>query len=233
MEKKEFHKKQTDLKKQSDAKSKTESKISEKLKWFSDRAADIIKLVLGICLLPFIYSSSESFLIQISHINNSQSNYFWAGVLMLTFIHLFVWEPAPIYNGGHRLLEIVFNFFQPLVKVAPYLLPIYTIVAFIVYGVLVLFIKESWLMQYTMFIFGLSITLHLIFASKTLRSKKGDMLMSNYIFCFSFIYIINLGLLSFLLSLVFKEYSFIKYSNYSYSTAVAIFKSFFSQLFLV
>ena len=233
MEKKEFPKKQADQKKNPDSKSKTESKISGKLKWISDRAADIIKLILGICLLPFVYSSAKSFLIQISNVNNSLQNCFWTGVLTLILIHLFIWEPAAIYNGGHKLLEIVFNFFQPLVKVAPYLLPIYTIVAFIVYGLLSLFIKENWLIQYAMFIFGLSIALHLIFASRTLRSKKGDILMSNYIFGFSFIFIINLGLLSFLLSLMLNDYSFIKYSNYTYSLAVEIFRAFFSQLFLV
>ncbi|MCX5700525.1 MAG: hypothetical protein NTZ63_03180 [Candidatus Omnitrophica bacterium] len=227
MEKKELPKKKSDLKE------KPVARVSGKLKWLSNKALDIIKLILGVCFLPFVYSSSVAFLTQISRIDGSLQNYFWVGSFTLLIIYLFIWEPAVIYDKGHKLLEVVFNFFEPLVKVAPYLLPIYSIVLFILYLILALFIKEAWLLEWTMFLFGASLSLHLIFSSKSIRSKKGDLLQSNYIFGFSFVYIITIGLFAFFLSVIFKDFSFVRFSNDAYSLSGDIFKTIFSQLFVV
>ena len=201
--------------------------------WISNKIFDILKLVLGICLLPFVYSSSVAFLGQISYIDVVLQNYFWAGVVTLVLVYLFIWEPTVIYERGHRLVEIIFSFFQPLVKFAPYLLPVYTIVLFILYLFLCVFIKDKWLIEWAMFFFGLSIAMHLVFAAQSIRSKKGDLLKSNYIFGFSFMYIISLGLMALFLNFLFKEFSIVSFSNEAYSLAGSIFKAIFSQLFIV
>ncbi|MDD5567665.1 MAG: hypothetical protein PHY88_00410 [Candidatus Omnitrophica bacterium] len=206
---------------------------SSKSAWISNKIFDIIKLVLGICLLPFVYSSTISFLSQVSNIGISLQNYFWSGTVTLLIVYLFAWEPAVIYEKGHKLLEIIFSFFQPLVKVAPYLLPIYTIIIFILYLFFSIFFQGQWFTEYAMFLFGFSTALHLVFAAKSIRSKKGDILKSNYIFGFSFMYIINLGLISLFFSFLFREYSLVCYCNETYSTASSIFKAVFSQLFMV
>lgn len=209
-----------------------ESRPAAKPSWISNKVFDIIKLILGICLLPFVYSFSIAFFSQIAYIDILLQNYFWAGVITLVLIYLFIWEPTIVYERGHRLLEIIFSFFQPLVKFAPYLLPIYTIVLFILYLFLCIFIQDKWLIEWAMFLFGLSIALHLVFAAQSIRSKKGDLLKSNYIFGFSFMYIISLGLVALFLNFIFKEFSFINFFNNAFSIASSIFQAVFSQLFM-
>ncbi len=220
-------------KKINESKLKPEAKGSAKPSWISNKVFDIIKLVLGICLLPFVYSFTVAFLNKITFIDSSLQNHFWYGVVTFLVLYLFVWEMALVYEWGHKLLEFVFSFFQPLVKVAPFLLPIYTIVIFIIYLILAPFIKEVWLMNYTMFLLGFSIILHLVFSSQAVRSKKGDILKSNYIFGFSFIYIINLGVLAMFLNIIFKDFSFVNFCNEAYSIASSIYHAVFSQFFVV
>jgi len=227
MEKKELPKKVDESKLKSDGKG------ASKPSWISNKVFDIIKLVLGICLLPFVYSFTVAFLNQLTFIDSSLQNYFWSGVITFLLVFLFVWEPMRIYEKGHKLLEFVFSFFQPFVKVAPYLLPIYTIVIFIIYLILAAFIKEAWLINYTMFLIGFSIILHLVFSSKAVRSKKGDILKSNYIFGFSFIYIVNLGVLALFLNIIFKDFSFMSFCNSVHSISSGIFKAIYSQFFVV
>jgi len=227
MEKKELPKKA------SESKPKPETKDQAKPSWISNKVFDIIKLVLGICLLPFVYSCTVAFLGQIALVDSSLQDYFWSGVIVFLLLYLFVWEPAWIYERGHKLLEFVFSFFQPFVKVAPYLLPIYTIVIFVIYLILAAFIKELWLINYTMFLLGFSIILHLVFSSKAVRSKKGDILKSNYIFGFSFIYIINLGALALFFNVMFKGFSFVSFCNNTNSIASGIFQAIFLQFFVV
>lgn len=207
--------------------------FSLKIPGFGHKLFGITKFILGICLLPFVYSVSVSFLQEFAQVEVISRNYFWAGMVTFLLVHLFVLEPALIYQRGHRILEVIFRFFAPLVKVAPALLPIYSIVIFVLYLLLSLFIKSRGFFYIFLFIFSFSLILHLVFSAKSLRSKQGDYLKSNYIFGFSFIYIVNVLLLSLCLNLVFKEFSFVSFFNSSFQQAGNIFYAVFKQLFLV
>lgn len=204
--------------------------LKPKISNFSHKLFVFTKFVLGICFLPFVYSVTVSFLNQFSLIDKVLQNYFWWGTITLLIIYLFIWEPGIIYIRGQRLLELVFSFFKPLVRVAPYLLPIYTILLFIVYRALSLVLKDA--VKYFVFLFGFSIALHLIFSAKTLRSKKEDFFKSNYIFGFSLIYIINLILFAFFLNVLFDKFSFVAFCNDSFQIAKGIFATVFNQLFV-
>ena len=229
MEKKEFLKSK---KEEANFKPKPSGAVLGRLSGLYSKLFGVVKFILGLCLLPLIYSSSVAFLGQFGLIDKGAQNCLWAGVIVFLIIYLFIWEPVSIYTKGHQILELIFNFFKPLVKVAPFLLPVYTIVLFVFYGILSLFIKDSRLIQYAMFLFGWTLVLHLVFSSKSIRANKGDFLKGNYIFGFSFIYILNISILAFGLNLIFKDFSFINFSNVTYSTAGDIFYAVFKQLFL-
>lgn len=205
---------------------------SGKMAGLSRVAFGVIKFCLGIGLLPFVYSITTAFLSEFCLIQQSVQGYFWSGIITLVIIYLFIWEPAIIYAKGQKALEVIFNFFKPLVKVAPYLLPIYTIILFLIYALLSIAVKSEWLIKYSIFLFGFSIALHLIFSAKSIRSKKSDFLKANYIFGFSFVYIVSLTMLSFFINLIFKEFSVVNFFNNTVSLAKDIFCAVFKQLFL-
>ncbi len=206
--------------------------FSSKLSGLSSKAFGIIKFILGIALLPFVFSTVSSFLNEFGLVSKDLQGVFWNGVICFLVVYLSIWEPAVIYNKGHKLLEIVFSFFKPMVSVAPFLLPIYTILFLFIYGLLSLGIGSSWLIEYTLFLIGFTTILHLVFSAKTIRAKKGDFLKGNYIFGFSFIFILNLTLLAFGFSLIFKEFSFVNFCNVSFGIAKSIFRAVFKQLFI-
>ncbi len=215
MEKKEFPKTEQDFK-----------------PGLSSKLFGIIKFILGICLLPFVYSTSLAFLNQFSLVEKSIQGYFWSGISTLLIVYLFIWEPAVIYVKGQKLLEMIFIFFKPLVRLAPYVLPVYTILLFIIYGLLSLVIKSAWLVRYSIFLIGFTLALHLVFSAKSIRSKKSDFLKANYIFGFSLVYIINLGIVAFCINLIFREFSFVNFCNSAFQAAGNIFYAVFKQLFL-
>lgn len=203
-----------------------------KISGFPNKLFGIIKFIMGVCLLPFVYSFSVSFFNEFNVIENTFKNYFWAGIISFIVMYLFIYEPDIIYKKGQRLLEIFFQFFKPLVRVAPYLLPIYTIIIFILYLLLSPLFRERELFGYFIFLLSFSLALHLIFGAKSIRSKQGDFLKANYIFGFSFVYIIDLFLLSFCLNLIFREFSFVNFFNNSCQIGSNIFYALFKQLFL-
>lgn len=202
--------------------------ISNLSNWFFG----FTKFILGVCFLPFVCSSTLAFINELNRLDRLYQDYFWLGVISLIIVHLLIWEPAIIYNRGHKILELVFSYFKPLVKVAPYLLPIYAIVLFLLYLLLSYFIKSADLLYYSIFLLGFSVAMHLVFSAKTLRSKKSDFLKGNYIFGFAFVYIINLAILSFFFNLMFDKFSFVNFSNHTAQIAKGIFNFLFRQLFL-
>jgi len=232
MEKKEFPKKENNILDKLSIGPDQGLGSGPKMAVFSRRAFSIVKLILGICLLPFVYSVSASFLNEFNTVAKLFQNYFWAGIVSFIIIYLFIYEPAIIYNKGQRLLEVAFQFLKPLVKVAPYLLPIYTIVIFIIYLIFSFAFKTEESVGYFIFLFSFSLALHLVFSAKSVRSKQGDFLKANYIFGFSFVYILDLVLLAFCLNIIFKEFSFVNFFNNSFQIGKYIFYAIFKQLFI-
>lgn len=207
-------------------------KISGKMSGFMSAFLVGLKLFLGICFLPLVFAFSVSFFNEFTLIDRSLQNYFWWGVAAFVAMYFFIWEAEEVYIKGQQLLEITFHFFKSFVKVAPYLLPIYTIFIFIIYGILSAAIKDDWLIQYMMFFAGATLALHFIFSAKSIRGKKSDILNSNYIFGFSFVYIVDLIIVALCFNLVFKEFSFISFFNSASAIIKDIFYSVFKQLFL-
>ena len=206
--------------------------FSSKISGLSSKLFGIIKFILAIIILPLVYSSIVSFINQFTRIDQGNQQIFYNGIISFLVVYLFIWEPAAIYNKGHKLLEICFSFFKPMVNVAPFLLPIYTILFFVIYGLLALGVKAGWLIEYTLFLIGFSSILHLTFAAKAIRSKKGDFFKANYIFSLSFIAILNLTLLALGFSFIFKEFSFVNFCNVSFTIFKNIFLTVFKQLFV-
>ena len=206
--------------------------IKAKASGFGRKLFVFIKFILGICFLPIVYSTTVSFLTQLGRVDKIPQDYFWQGVIVMISVYLFIWEPVVLYTKGQKLLELFFRFVKPLVKVAPYLLPVYTIILALVYCFF------SWALDkdavnYFIFLLGMSIALHLVFSAKTMRGKKDDFFKSNYIFGFSLIYIINLGLLAGILNCMFNEFSFVEFCNGTYQTARGILDAVITQLFVV
>jgi hypothetical protein len=206
--------------------------VAGKLSFISDTAFAVIKLMLGFCLLPFVYSVTASFLRQFSRVDAVYRGYFWAGVVIFIAVYLFVGEPAILYESGHRVLEFVFSFFQPFVKVAPNLLPIYAIIIFVVYGIMSFFVKGAWLLHGALLLTGFFIMLHLVFSAKTVRTGKDDFLKGNYIFSFSFIYIANVLLVGIFVGLAVSGFSIGDFLGRAARAYADIFYAIFKQLFL-
>lgn len=192
----------------------------------------LLKFTVGICLLPIVYGVSVCFARELIKLEPLVIHSFIRGIAGFLVVYLFVWEPAVLYKKGQRILEVLFRFFAPLVKVAPFVLPIYTILIFLIYFILVSFMDVRNLLPVFLFGAGFSLALHLVFSARTLRSKEGNSLKANYIFGFSWIYILDAFLLALFFNLAFENFSILVFLNGSCQLAKNIYQALFSQMFL-
>ncbi len=192
-----------------------------------------LKLLLGICLLPAVYASSACFGQQLYNLEGNVIKAFVWGIVAFVGFYFFVWEPAPVFKRGFRILEIVFQFFSPLVKFAPYALPIYTILIFLAFFILSPFMNLREYLDAIIFLAGFTFALHVVYCAKTMRTgKEAGKLKSGYIFGFSVIYILDMILMAFFFNLAFEKFSFLNFFNSAYHITKNIYIIVFRQLFL-
>jgi hypothetical protein len=207
--------------------------MQSKIQAVTKRSLSVFKLALGLSFMTFVYSSTIAFINEFSRIELKYQKPLWEGLVAFVIVYFFVYEPAKVYQKGQKILEVIFKFFAPLVKVAPYVLPIYTILLFCLYPVFNYFFPYDETLAYFMFLFGFSLALHLVFGAKSLRTKQGDFLKANYIFGFTLVYIIDVLLFSLCLNLVFEKFSFVNFFNVAYTTSHEIIIAIIKQVFVL
>ncbi|MDD5774401.1 MAG: hypothetical protein PHS64_00490 [Candidatus Omnitrophica bacterium] len=207
--------------------------MQSKLSGVKKGSLSLLKLILGLVFLTFVYSSTLAFIEEFKNVGPKFQKPFWDGLIAFVLFYFFVWEPVKLYQRGQKILEAIFRFMAPLVKVAPYVLPIYTILLFCLYPLVNLVFPDDRTLVYFMFMIGFSIALHLVFGAKALRTKQGDFLKANYLFGFTLVYIINIVLLGLMLNLVFSKFSFVNFFNAAYMISHDMAVATFRQIFVL
>jgi hypothetical protein len=198
----------------------------------SKKALVVLKSLIVLFILPWIYAFTVAFINESKLIGGNSLESFIAGIISFLIIYLFICEPGKIFQQGQRITEATFRFLSPLIKFASFIVPIYSIIFFVVYILISIFIKSERLLEIFMFLIGFCFALHLIFSAKSLHSRKDDFLMINYLFSFGFIYIINIALLAVGFSILFEAFSWLDFGKVSYQISKGIFFAVFGQLFL-
>ena len=192
----------------------------------------IIKLICAIVFLPIVIFSSISFFQQIHSVDREIYEFFTWGIFAYLILQLFIYEPDIVFQKGQGMVSSIFHFFSPLVKVASFVLPIYTIFILIIFAIIKLFFKDINITKQLVFLIGFTLTLHMVFCARALKTKSEDVLRANYFFAIQLIYIVNLFIVAFSLSYFLEGFLFIDFYNNTFSQAVNIYNVVFSQLFI-
>lgn len=192
---------------------------------------NVIKFAVGLLLLPPVYSFSVSFINEFNSLKNNLALYFWAGLVSFAIVYIFIYQPELIYSYGQEMVRAIFGFFKPLSVASAYAIPIYTVILFLIYGILVFISGVKGITEYFLLIIGFSLGLHLAFTAKALNSGKKDFLKADYIFGFLSVYLINLILVAFCLSLTIRGFSFTNFFAHSFQGSRDIFNSLFNKVY--
>jgi hypothetical protein len=216
----------------------------------------IFKVLIGILLLPVAVAASIAFAAQLSGIEELRGlpQYFLNGVIIYLIMHLLLYKPNYFYVLGHEIahtlaaficggrvhsfrvsvrgggvLTTKSNFF---IALFPYFFPTYTLFFWLVYFLLSLFRDTSGLIPHFLFLVGFSLTFHLVMTVDSLKVKQSDIFKTGYLFSVSLIYILNILLVSLILSLVFKDFSFSAFFHLVWERSGNIYYAIYEYLFL-
>jgi hypothetical protein len=219
-------------------------------------AIRIIKVLVGILLLPIIIATSRGFGEQLSLIENFEglTRYFLNGVIIYLIIHLVLYKPNYFYVLGHEIAHALATFIcggrvnsfrvSPrgggilttksnfFIALFPYFFPTYTLFFWLIYFLFSLFRDCSAYVPHFLFLIGFSLTFHLVMTVDTLKVKQSDILKTGYLFSVSLIYVLNILLLSLVLGIVFKDFSFSAFFKSTIEQSGNIYYAIYEYLFL-
>ena len=216
----------------------------------------IFKVLIGVVLLPVTVAASIGFAGQLSQVQNLEglSTFFLKGVVIYLIMHLVLYKPSYFYVLGHEIahalatlicggqvrsfrfsakgggvLTTKSNFF---IALFPYFFPTYTLFFWLVYFLVSLFKDISNLAPHFLFLVGFSLALHLVMTTDAMKVKQSDIFQTGYLFSISLIYVLNILLVSLILSVVFKDFSFPAFFQASLERTGTIYYSTYEYLFL-
>lgn len=216
----------------------------------------ILRFIASIALIPVCVAITMSFYKGVFAIKSvSESGLiFILGALSYSLWHSLLFKLDFLYVLGHELMHAVATLFSGgrvkgmkvgakegsvktttpnfFVILAPYIVPIYTVFTALVYFTLSFFINVAAYSKLFIFLIGFTVMFHLVYTAESIREKQSDLIKTGYLFSISFLYIVNLAIVFAVLSLLFKEISFIDFVSASYEKSKLFYYSFWRQLFL-
>lgn len=218
----------------------------------------ISKFAIGILFIPFVIGVTMSLFETLGGIGEARytgARIFLWGVLAYTILHLFIHKASYIYTFGHEVTHVLAtwlcgggvksfsvskkggsvettksNFF---ITLSPYFVPTYTLILSLLYFVIPFFVKIPSIKAVYLFLAGFTLALHLIFTAEVLRLKQPDIINTGYLFSMAIIYVVNVILAAFILSLLFEGVAFEDFFYGAYLRAKNIYVNIFRQLFVI
>ncbi|MDP8264712.1 MAG: hypothetical protein P9M12_04445 [Candidatus Aceula lacicola] len=191
-----------------------------------------VKFLLFLVLIPLIVGMTVAFVRQVAGLTEGQYLYFVWGMASYLILHFFVYEPEPVYRYGKSLVADVFRFLDPLVEVAPLVLPIYSIVFLILFYFTSFFFKEIDLSHYYLFLISFTFAMHMIFTARDLRAQDQMAFKPNYFFSIALVYVINVVIIALMLNLIFPTFSFVEFFKKTSQISSSMYGTTFKQLFV-
>lgn len=216
----------------------------------------VSKFAIGLILIPVVIGVSIAFFESLTNIGEARhtgARIFLWGVFAYTVLHLFLHKPSYVYTVGHEITHVFatwicgggvksFNISKKggavettksnfFITLSPYFVPTYTLIVSLLYFALPFFVDIPNLSSIYFFLAGFSLALHLIFTAEVLKIRQPDMLKTGYLFSLVVIYIVNILLVAFILSLLFEGILFEDFFYNAYLKAKEIYVSIFNQLF--
>ena len=173
----------------------------------------LFTLAVGVICLPLTITISRAFYNRLPDLSldSKDQQYFLWGVFSYAALHLFIFKPHFVYNLGHEAVHVLstwLSFGKAKNLKASYFIPIYTVILCLAYFLLEKFGDASPYATYFVFFIGFTLAMHIIMTVDSLKVSQPDLIKTGYLFSLSLIYVINIIVVGFVISLIFSGFSF-------------------------
>jgi len=220
-----------------------------------NRGGSLFKGIIGIVFAPALVSITRSFYQELTNVNSltAVSKYFLFGLAAYVFLYIVFFKMDYLYVFGHEFVHAIsvwifggrvlsFNVRKKsgsitstksniFVDLAPYLVPIYTILIAVVYLIVSSFWGAKLFLKHFIFLLGFSFCFHLVMTVDKMKTKQPDFLRFGYFNSLILIYFVNVFMLSLFFGILFPNFSFGYFLNSFLFNTKELYIGIFDQLF--
>ncbi|MEK6646184.1 MAG: hypothetical protein AABY84_05895 [Candidatus Firestonebacteria bacterium] len=181
----------------------------------------LVKIIIGIILLFLCIAFTVSLSHSIAKWDFTEKSQliFFGGVVTYFILHLLFLRPIFVHVIGHEITHalwalvfggrvksmevsseggnVVVDKTNFIITLAPYFFPIYTIILIALY-----FLIKIEYLPYIVFFIGFTWSFHIMLTMYSLRVKQTDFKESGFLFSITFVYLMNIFILSLILALI-------------------------------
>jgi len=219
------------------------------------KAGSLIKNAIGIIFVPLAFSVTRSFYAECIGIKalTHNSRYFLFGFAAYVFVYIAFFKLENLYVLGHECIHAVFVWIfggkvlsikvrkgsgsvsstkkNIFIDLAPYLVPIYTILIFVIYVIASSFWKIDPFFRYFIFCVGFSFSLHVVMTIDKIKIEQPDFLDFGYLNSLVLIYLVNIILVAVCLSFLFPGFVFAGFMSSFLEGTKEVYAVIFNRLF--
>lgn len=195
-----------------------------------DGVLNLLKILLTVLLIPFVYVFATSFHMHLVHYASNVQEFFLWGVLAYLIVFLFIYQFWGIFEAGQKVMTQIFNFAVPLDKFLSNAIPFYPVICLLLLFLIKAFFHSNNYTHYLSFFTGFTFAMHILLVSQDLQNQEKGVFRPNYFFSFSLVFVINILLVILLLDLAFGKFTFMKFFKLNFGEAKEIYLTAFKHL---
>ena len=212
-----------------------------------------LTFIIGVLIVPAAWGVTVAFydnFILIKELAASLSYFIW-GILSYGILHILFYKPTYLYVLGHEAVhagvawlfggkiksfkvseeggKVSTDKSNIVIELSPYFVPIYAIIITVVYFV----IASSYNINSATFVYliGFALAFHIISTIEILKIRQPDIVKTGYFFSVTFVYILNIIVISFIFSLIFPSFAIKKFFIDFWVISKNIYAAIVKQLF--
>lgn len=214
-----------------------------------------LKILSAIVFFPVVISCTKAFLRSLEALSLFNANSFLliGGFFAYPIFHIVFMKPVYIYALGHEIVHVLAAWicggkvtsFQisrsggsvtttksnVFIRLSPYFVPVHTIFLVAVFWGLSAIYGASRFFNEFMFLVGFTMSFHIFMTIEVMKMRQPDIVKTGLLFSAFLIYVSNIFIMFFALSLIFKSISFATFAKDTFVLSKNIYLSLFSRLF--
>src|SRR3989338_8158541 len=166
----------------------------------------VFKFLFAVVTLPVLAALTISFVQEIDKLTLFDVE-FKAGVLAYVILYFFVAPLKVVIIMGRKLVAFIFRFSTIMSQVVPLFVPVFTVILLVLIWLVTLKVWRFRFDDFLAFFVGVTFAMHIVLTAQSLREEDPNPVKPHYFFVMSWVYLVDLTLVIFSLSLISSNIS--------------------------
>jgi|GEM_PF-2287935 len=171
----------------------------------------LLKVVVFLFLLPLVIAAVGAFQFQILAMPARKEEWFLWGVVVFLLIYLFFYNFKEVQVFGQGIVSGIAKPLGPWAQHAGMVIPVYTLLLLGLYLLVGLFGFKGRSEEYLLLLLGFSIAMHIVLTAHQLYEADNQPIKAHYFLVFSLVLVASLFVISLLLGISIREFSFVEF----------------------